>query len=97
MKKLSINDVFDNSELVFWSFRYFLGRMTASTCDFATKLAVVYPHLPSQIRNLIKKELESAFEKDDKQRAEGRNHYMELGHDCDRRAWELVRKVYNSK
>lgn len=56
------------SELVFWSFRYFLGRMTIATCDFAEKLARVYPHLSLHVRELIERDLEREFEKDDEAR-----------------------------
>lgn len=83
------------SELVFWSFRYFLGRMTIATCCFARELAESWSYLDPRIQDLIKKELEQAFADDDDARGDVSNKYYPLGHDCDREAWETVRKAYN--
>lgn len=83
-----------SSELVFWSFRYFLGRMTISTCAFADSLARAWHSLDEKDQKLIKKELEEAFEKDDEARSDPNCNFYPLGHDCDRQAWEGVRKAY---
>jgi len=89
------------SELVFWSFRYFLGRMTIATCCFADGLAKAWPHLTPNVQELIKKELEREFERDDvarKDRVENPEsiykNFLPLGHDCDREAWQKVRNTY---
>ena len=71
--------------LVFWSFRYFIGRMTAATCSFAEELAVVWDEIPENYQDLIKRDLEEAFEKN------------RTGHDCDRAAWQKVRNKYLTK
>lgn len=89
------------SDLVFWSFRYFLGRMTIAACAFAEDLARVWPLLAPNIQNLIMQELENAFDRDDKLRLEAKEQgkpatYLPLGHDCDREAWEKVRTAYSS-
>lgn len=90
------------SDLVFWSFRYFLGRMTIATCCFAESLAKGWEHLNPRIQELIKNELEREFARDDEAR-KGRDskgdkavylRYLPLGHDCDREAWQKVRDAY---
>lgn len=84
------------SELVFWSFRYFVGRMTIATCCFADELAKSWPILDTRIQGLIRKELDELFERDDKMRAELKPHtYYPLGMKCDREHWEKVRAAYN--
>jgi hypothetical protein len=104
--KFLINSFSDTpSDLVFWSFRYFLGRMTIATCCFARDLANAWPHLDERVQELIKRELEREFERDDEARAlrkaakeeERYKIYTPLGHDCDREAWELVRKAYTNE
>lgn len=80
--------------LVFWSFRYFLGRMTIVTTVFAQNLAAAWPLLSGVTKDLIKRELEDAFERDDRCRKEGVT-YKPLGDDCDREGWQLVRNKYS--
>lgn len=83
------------SDLVFWSFRYFLGRRTIATTCFAEDLAKAWPHLDKRVQELIMGELEREFERDDKVRNSGLlGCYMPLGDDCDRKAWEMVRNAY---
>ena len=90
------------SALVFWSFRYFLGRMTIATCCFAIDLAKGWEHLDPRIQELIKHELEKEFERDDAARKDILEneksiykHHLPLGHNCDRAAWQKVRDAYN--
>lgn len=80
-------------ELVFWSFRYFLGRMTISACCFADSLSRVWDLLSEKTKALIEKELEAAFKQDEKDRKDKSPHKT-LGHDCDREAWEKIRAKY---
>ena len=114
MKTKQTQDYFHGgaSELAFWSFRYFLGRMTITTCDFAERLARAWPTLNDKDRELIRRELDKAFAEDDEARADrdeklaaakteeerlnARMCYMPLGHDCDREAWEKVRRAYQN-
>jgi hypothetical protein len=84
------------SELVFWSFRYFLGRMTIATVCFANDLAKAWPYLAPNIQGLIKRELEEEFKRDDQARAEKKD-WKPLGHDCDRAAWQKVRDAYSKE
>lgn len=76
-------------ELVFWSFRYFLGRRTIRATAFARELADAWPHLGGSIRRSIERELDDAFRVDEG--ATGRGY---LGDPCDRAAWQLVRDAY---
>lgn len=93
MKKITRDDklIFDQfngiSDLVFWSFRYFLGRRTIATVDFARSLAKIYPLLDGQAKAAIRKELEAAFE--GLSRDPG-----SMGHKIDQDAWSKVRDAY---
>lgn len=95
---MALLDCFQDSpdDLVFWAFRYFMGRMTIHTCCFAEELARAWKHLDARIKALIRKELDEAFRKDDAMRADEQcsTSYYPLGMDCDRAAWELVREAY---
>jgi hypothetical protein len=94
------------SELLFWSYRYFVGRMTGATCNFAESLAASWPHILPVYRSIIKDELTRDFARDDELRAEraskspqqpGSLDYvgcLPLGQDCDREAWEKVRQAW---
>ena len=62
------------STIVFWSFRYFLGRMTGATCMFAEGLAKAWPYLEPNTQSLIMRELEEEFKRDDDARAENKNY-----------------------
>lgn len=86
------------SELVFLSFRYFMGRMTIATCCFADELAKAWPLLDKRTQTLIREELDKAFAKDDEMRADPvcSSHYYPLGMDCDRAHWEKVRSAYTA-
>jgi hypothetical protein len=81
------------SDLVFWSFRYFLGRRSIHTTCFARNLATAWPHLDERVQSLIIRELEYEFRRDDEARADN-DPYKALGDDCDRAAWQLVRDAY---
>lgn len=80
-------------ELVFWSFRYFLGRRTAAGNFFAASLAESLSLLTPSVQSLISKELEEAFLADDAMRSNERcsSKYYPLGDNCDREAWMLVK------
>lgn len=89
------------SDLVFWSFRYFLGRMTIHACCFAEDLARGWEHLDPIVQERIKSELEKEFEQDDRVRKleleepkKAYNYYLPLGHDSEREAWQKVRDAY---
>lgn len=103
-KRLLNNFTDTPSDLVFWSFRYFLGRMTIATTSFASNLAKAWPFLDEHVQQLIKRELEYEFELDDRARADKAEKReqsiyksrLPLGMDCDREAWQKVRDAYNA-
>ena len=80
-------------ELVFWAFRYFVGRMTIATTCFARDLAKAWKYLPQREKDLIHKELDQLFEDDNRARKQDSKH-LPLGMDMDRDSWQLVRDAY---
>ena len=77
-------------DLIFWAFRYFLGRMTIATTCFAKDLAKAAPLLSVKVRYLLRRELEETVERDTKYRLNDDKGYYDhapLGRDCDRDAW----------
>lgn len=80
------------SDWVIVAFRYYLGRMTIAAEWFATDLAKAWDSLPLGTKNIIQRELEDKFRRDNEARAHGEKTYSyPLGADM---AWELVRKAY---
>lgn len=81
----------DLNDLVFFNFRYFLGRTSASVSGFTESLIAAWPHLNEKTKNQIKKELGKAIEEDNKIRKTLRLHLCHpLGMDCDRECWLKV-------
>ena len=91
--KYTIDNAFNKSDLVFWSFRYFLGRQSYAVGDFAERLAISWDSLDKRTQRLIKGELDEAFLRDDEDRAL-KMDYNTLGGDCDREAWLKVKRAY---
>jgi hypothetical protein len=87
------------SDLVFWTFRYFLGRRTIHTVVFAQNLAESWASLDERVQHLICRELEAAFEADERARTNKYNtgSVAPLGDDSDREAWAKVRAAYKNK
>ena len=84
------------SDWVIVAFRYYLGRMTIGADWFAIDLAKAWDSLPLGTKNVIQRELEDEFRRDNEARAHGGKTYSyPLGADMDRQAWELVRKAYS--
>jgi hypothetical protein len=92
-KQINKLDHFNKSDLVFWAFRYMLGRQSYAVSDFAERLALSWNSLDKQVQQLIKKELDKAFLKDDETRAL-KCDYKTLGGDCDRNSWQKVKDAY---
>lgn len=76
--------------------RYCIGRMTYIVGDCADWLIGIWPALDEKTRNIIRRDLEEAFYRDDEDREAGRD-YKALGHDCDRAEWMRVRKLWETK
>ena len=75
------------------AFRYSLGRMTYIVGDCADWLIEQWPNIAERARNIIQRDLDEAFKRDDEYRAD-RQDYKPLGHDCDRAQWEKVRRLW---
>lgn len=84
---------FDAHTLLIAATRYYIGRMTITTASFAETLAVAWPDIPEHTRTIIQRDLEGAFEDDDRARRTG-SAYFALGADCDRLGWERVRQAW---
>lgn len=80
--------------VVIATFRYCLGRQTYIVQECADWLLLHWPVIEQPVRNLIQRELERAFEQDDKARAGDAQGYKPLGWDCDREQWERVRSLW---
>ena len=76
------------------TFRYCLGRQTYIVQECADWLLLHWPVIEQPVRNLIQRELERAFEQDDRARAGDAQGYKPLGWDCDREQWERVRSLW---
>jgi len=79
--------------MVIAAFRYCLGRMTYIVEDCCDWLIEQWPNFGERTKELIRKELEQAFIRDDEAR-EPRDTYLPLGHDRARSQSERVRKLW---
>lgn len=82
--------------MVISAFRYCVGRQTYIVGVCADWLIKVWPLLSDNTKAVIKRDLESEFERDDETRARGAA-YKPLGWDSDRKDWERVRKLWEAK
>lgn len=79
------------------AFRYYCGRMTYAVSSFVDLLVWEWPNLPEHAQQIIKRDLEEDFVRDDSLRVsirEGGMTWLPLGHDCDRAQWERVRRLW---
>ena len=79
--------------MIHQSFRYCLGRMSYAVGDWCQWCRGNWQDIPENEKAIIKRELEDAFEMDDRARAEDWS-YKPLGMDMDRREWETVRVLW---
>jgi hypothetical protein len=80
------------------AFRYCLGRMTYIVGECADWIIANWDKFPPNVRSLIERELEEEFGNDDRERMHNpQGMWKPLGHDCDRKEWERVRKLWNKK
>lgn len=81
--------------MIYQSFRYVLGRRTYAVgmwCDWAVEN---WERIPEHDKLLIKKELNEAFKRDEKERKKtGKTSFLTLGDRCDRAQWDRVRELY---
>ena len=92
----------DQEVMVIAAFRYCLGRMTYIVKDCCDWLIEQWPEFSQRTKELIQKELEKEFARDDvaRERDEKYSPYLycfPLGHDCDREQWERVRRLWEVK
>jgi hypothetical protein len=91
----------DEDELVLWlgSFRYYCGRMTIAVGAFCELLRSRWPFLPQRVRDLIQRDLEEEYTRDNAYREQAAGNgtkqvYLPLGMDCDRAEWDKVRAMW---
>ena len=68
-----------SSDILFYAFRYALGRMTYAVHDVATEILRNSKSIPNKDRHNMIKEITEALEKD------------QAGMEMDRKQWEAVR------
>ena len=83
---------FDDVILWHGAFNYYCGRATIAVSAFIDDLIKNWPRLSEKARYLIERDLEREFAQDDEDRRHNR-----LGHDCDRKEWEKVRRLWTDK
>jgi hypothetical protein len=76
----------------FAAVRYCLGRQSYIVGDCVDWLIEVWPNLRESTRNIIKRDIEEAFARDDRARVNG-DAYNPLGMDMDRAEWERARRL----
>ena len=97
MKKLTLEQAWGCGGLMAVSaVRYCLGRRTYIVSDCKEWLCEIWDKLPEKAKAIIQRDVEEAFQRDDEARESGKGH-LELGHDCDRRSWEQVRKLWRNE
>ena len=80
--------------MVVASVRYCLGRMTYIVSDCCDWLIEIWPTLTESTRNIVKRDIEDEFKRDDDARERG-DEIKPLGWDCDRGQWERVRRLWS--
>lgn len=73
--------------------RYYLGRQTSSVSTFCQLLVQEWPSLPASLQNLLQRDIEEQFARDDEDRKLGRETRA-LGADVDRMEWTIVRNQW---
>jgi len=92
-----MNKMDSRDELTLWvgATRYYMGRMTYAVANFCSLLNDSWNELGENTKAIIQRDIEEEFQRDDESRARG-DSFHPLGHDCDRKAWEHVRKLWNT-
>lgn len=87
--------------MVIDSVRYALGRTSYQVGVTARWLVTYWNSLPESAREIIQRDIEEAFDRDDRDRETWREALdpnrpkgFELGWDCDRQSWEAVRALW---
>jgi hypothetical protein len=90
-----VNNLTEQQLTTVWlgAFRYHLGRQTYAVSGFCEILQAQWESIPKCCQDLIKRDLEEEFNRDDECRASG-GQYKPLGDNCDRIQGEKVRKLW---
>jgi len=93
-----LNNELGFDDVILWhgAFSYYCGRATIAVSAFISDLIKNWPHLSPKLRYLIERDLEREFAQDDEDRRTQSRH-KRLGHDCDRKEWEKVRRLWTDK
>ena len=94
--KSSSRPNFDEITLWLGATRYYVGRRTYAVVHFCDMLIKNWPKLHQATKDLIQRELEIEFGRDDDARMNG-DKYKPLGDDSDREDWEKVRSLWINK
>lgn len=86
-----------NALMVTAAFRYCCGRQTYIVGICADWLIDNWARFPRTVRDVIQRDLEREFEKDDEARRDPNFTQGPLGWDCDRKDWERVRALWQEK
>lgn len=79
--------------MVIAAVRYCIGRMSYIVSDCADWIIANWNEWPANTREIIKRDIEDEFKRDDEARDDGRE-WRPLGWDCDRKEWERVRRLW---
>ena len=92
-----MNKMDPQDELTLWvgATRYYMGRMTYAVANYCNLLLGSWNELSQNTKTIIQRDIEEEFQRDDESRARG-DSFHPLGHDCDRKAWEHVRKLWRA-
>jgi hypothetical protein len=93
-----LNNELGFDDVILWhgAFSYYCGRATIAVSAFIDDLIKNWPKLSPKVRYLIERDLEREFAQDDEDRITQSRH-KRLGHDCDRKEWEKVRRLWVDK
>lgn len=84
-----------NDLMVMAAFRYCLGRQSYIVSDCADWLIEQWPNFSDSTKEIIKRDLEEEFQRDNEARATKEAIcFKPLGMDCDRTQWERVRQLW---
>lgn len=73
--------------------RYAIGRQSYQVGVTCRWLAATWAQIPADAKEIIRRDVEEAFQLDDRDREDG-SQYKYLGMDMDRREWEKVRALW---
>ena len=71
----------DNKHIIFWAFRYALGRMTYAVDEVVEYLIFNWDKMSVETKEQIQKEIREAIKK------------KNIGMDCDKLNWERILKL----